>query len=372
MRGIAILLVLLRHYIHHPSLIYFGPQWGWMGVNLFFVLSGYLITQILLRLHARRPSLGTFYARRSLRIFPLYFAALAIYFSASVLSGHPQPCKTVFLYATFLHAFLPPIWTHPVIVPHPLWVVVGFAVLWSLSVEEWFYLLWAPVVAWGHGRRVILYAVCTAVLVGVPWLRFVYPDPRGGQELFLAQADSLAAGCLVAMLIDHFGLRLLAWVRRHAALFHLATLALLALAVWIDIATGLTKHSLRDFRIFNTTDYTVLWLAWSLWLLAVLSLAGSRAGIAPLLRSRSLCFLGRISYCLYLVHYPIYVVLRQRPIPHSLALVLALIVSVAVSALSWRFFEGPIARWKQEHFRYRMARDPEAPLATELAGTPYS
>jgi peptidoglycan/LPS O-acetylase OafA/YrhL len=341
MRGVAIVLVLLRHYIHHPSLIYFGPQWGWMGVNLFFVLSGYLITQILLRLRAQRAMLGTFYARRSLRIFPLYFIVLALYFSASAAVGHPQPWKTVLLYGTFLHAFLPPIWTHPVIVPHPGWVVLGLSVLWSLSVEEYFYLLWAPVVAWSRARRAVLYAVCCAVLVGVPWLRFLYPDPKGGQELFLAQADSLAAGCMVAILLDHFGVRLLAWVRRRVALLHAATIALLATAVWIDVATGLTKHSLRDFRIFNTTDYTVLWLAWSLWLLGVVSIAGSSAGIARVLRARSLCFLGRIS-------------------------------SIAVSAVSWKFFEGPIARWKQARFRYRMAQQPEAPLATELAGTPYS
>lgn len=53
LRGIAILLVLMRHYIHHPSLLLLGPQWGWMGVNLFFVLSGFLITTILLRLADR-------------------------------------------------------------------------------------------------------------------------------------------------------------------------------------------------------------------------------------------------------------------------------------------------------------------------------
>ena len=371
MRGIAILLVLLRHYIHHPPLIYFGPQWGWIGVNLFFVLSGYLITQILLRLRGTQASLGVFYARRSLRIFPLYFTALAVYFSASAIVSHPQPWKTVLLYVSFLHAFLPPIWTHPVIVPRPFWVVVGFSVLWSLSVEEYFYLLWAPIVTWTHGRRSVLYAVCGLVLLGIPWIRFFYPDPKGGQELFIAQADSLAAGCLVAILLDQFGARLLPWIRQRAAWFYLAAIASLALAIWIDLATGLTKHSLRDFRIFNTADYSVLWLAWSLWLLAVLAVAGGGSGMARALRSRSLCFLGRISYCLYLVHYPIYAVLRQH-MPHSLALVLGLTLSIGISALSWRFFEGPIARWKQERYRYHTPQDPEAPLATELAGTPYS
>jgi peptidoglycan/LPS O-acetylase OafA/YrhL len=371
MRGIAILLVLMRHYIHHPSLILFGPQWGWMGVNLFFVLSGYLITQILLRLRKAQAALGIFYARRSLRIFPLYYTVLAVYFSAAFFAGHPQPVKTVLLYVTFLHAFLPPILTHPVIVPHPAWAAIGLAVLWSLSVEEYFYLLWAPVVAWTNAHRATLYSICGLLLLGIPWIRFYYPDPKGGQELFIAQADSLAAGCMVALLADQFGPRLLAWIRQRTGIFYIQTVALIGVAIWIDFATGITKRSLYALRVFNATEYSVLWLAWSIGLFAVLAIAGTAAPLARVLRWRWLCFLGRISYCLYLVHYPIYILLRQH-MQHSLALVAGLGLSIAVAALSWRFFEGPIARWKQERFRYAMPQDPEAPLATELAGTPYS
>ena len=146
LRGIAIAMVLMRHYIHHPSLLLLGPQWGWMGVNLFFVLSGFLITSILLRLTDQPGALKIFYARRSLRLFPLYFLALLVYFVASAGVGTPQPAKTVFLYISFLQAFLPPLVTHLKIVPHPDWVVMGFGVLWSLSVEEYFYVLWASLV----------------------------------------------------------------------------------------------------------------------------------------------------------------------------------------------------------------------------------
>ncbi len=80
-----------------------------------------------------------------------------------------------------------------------------------------------------------------------------------------------------------------------------------------------------------------------------------------LLRHPVLCWLGRISYCLYVVHYPVYLALRNY-VAHSLALVLALAISLAVSALSWRYFEGPISRWKQRQFQYRMVSEPEAPL----------
>lgn len=358
LRGIAIALVLMRHYIHHPSLLLLGPQWGWMGVNLFFVLSGFLITSILLRLTNQPGGLKAFYARRSLRVFPLYFLALLVYFVASASVGTPQPAKTVFLYATFLQAFLPPLLTHLTIIPHPDWVVMGFAVLWSLSVEEYFYILWAPLVTLTRARRKPLFVILGLILFFTPWIRFFYPDPKGGQELFIAQMDSLAVGCLVAILWQDHGHRWRARLQHCAGWLYGGVAALLALAIWIDFATGITKFSILSQRIFNATDYTVLWLAWSLWLVAILAVTGTSGWMPRLLRSALLRWLGRISYCLYVVHYPIYLAMRNY-MPHSIALIAALAASLAVATLSWRYFEGPIARWKQHAFRYPMVSQPE-------------
>lgn len=363
LRGIAILLVLMRHYIHHPSLLLLGPQWGWMGVNLFFVLSGFLITTILLRLADRpRGSLKTFYARRTLRIFPLYFLALIVYFSASAWVGTPQPGKTVFLYATFLQAFIPPLITHLQIVPHPAWVIMGFGVLWSLSVEEYFYVLWAPLVVWTRARRKILFVILGVILVATPWIRFFYPDPHGGQELFIAQMDSLAAGCLIGIFWRDHADRLRVFLRRRAGWLYLGTAGLLAVAIWIDFATGISKRNIFALRIFNATDYTVLWMAWAMWLLVTLGVAGTSGWMPRVLRHPVLVWFGRVSYCLYVIHYPIYLALRHY-MAHSLAIPAGLAVSLVVSELSWRYFEGPIARWKQNAFRYQMETQPEAPLA---------
>lgn len=361
LRGIAIALVLMRHYIHHPSLLLLGPQWGWMGVNLFFVLSGFLITSILLRLTDQPGSLKVFYARRSLRLFPLYFLALLVYFVASAAVGTPQPVKTVLLYITFLQAFLPPLFTHLKVIPHPDWVVMGFAVLWSLSVEEYFYILWAPLVTFTRARRTPLLTILLLILFLTPWIRYFYPDPKGAQELFLAQMDSLAAGCLVGVLWQDYGHRWRLHLQRYAGWLYGCVAAFIALAIWIDFATGITKHSVLDLRIFNATDYTVLWLAWSLWLLVTLAVSGTSGRMPSLLRRSLLRWLGRISYCLYVVHYPIYLALRNY-LPHSVALIAALSISLAVSWLSWRYFEGPIARWKQHAFRYPLASEPEVPL----------
>ena len=351
-------MVLVRHYIHHPSLLLLGPQWGWMGVNLFFVLSGFLITSILLRLIDHPGALKIFYVRRTLRLFPLYFLALLVYFVASASVGTPQPVKTVLLYIGFLQAFLPPLITHLQIVPHPDWVVMGFGVLWSLSVEEYFYILWAPLVMFTRARRAPLLTVLALILLCTPWARYLYPDPKGGQELFLAQMDSLAAGCLVAFLWQDYALAWRARLQHYASWLYGCVAALIALAIWIDFATGITKQSEFEQRIFNATDYTVLWLAWSLWLLATLAVSGTDGIVARLLRQPGLRWLGRISYCLYIVHYPIYLALRNY-LPHSVALLLGLVAAVGLSALSWRYFEGPISRWKQRAFRYPMAPQPE-------------
>ncbi len=235
-----------------------------MGVNLFFVLSGFLITSILLRLTDQHGALKIFYIRRSLRLFPLYFLALLVYFIASASVGTPQPVKTVLLYISFLQAFIPPLITHLTIVPHPDWVVMGFGVLWSLSVEEYFYILWAPLVTFTRARRAPLLTILALILLLTPWARYFYPDPKGGQELFLAQMDSLAAGCLVAVLWWDYGHLWRARLQRYARWLYGCVAALIALAIWIDFATGITKHNALDQRIFNATDYSVLWLAWSL------------------------------------------------------------------------------------------------------------
>ena len=313
-----------------------------MGVNLFFVLSGFLITSILLRLTDQPGALKIFYVRRSLRLFPLYFLALLVYFVASASVGTPQPLKTVLLYISFLQAFLPPLITHLTIVPHPDWVVMGFGVLWSLSVEEYFYILWAPLVTFTRAHRAPLLTVLALILLLTPWARYFYPDPKGGQELFLAQMDSLAAGCLVAILWWDYGDRWRARLQRYARWLYGCVAALIALAIWIDFATGITKRNVFDQRIFNATDYTVLWMAWSLWLLVTLAVSGTSGMIPRLLRLRGFA-LARPHQLL-----PVHRALSHLPGSAKLssaqccAGALALVAALGISALSWRYFEGPI------------------------------
>ena len=352
LRGIAVALVVLGHYIHHPSLVFLGPQWGWTGVNLFFVLSGFLITTILLRTVEVQGTLQTFYARRTLRIFPLYYLVLAIYFLASASVKTPQPWNTVAVYLFFLQAILPATITHIVIVPHPDWVIMGFSVLWTLSVEELFYLLWAPLVVFTHARRRLLLRFLTCILLLTPLLRFFYPDPRGIQEMFLGQMDCLAAGALLAVGWKDHAEALRPWAQKNAARLYLACGVLIGAAIWIDLATGIPYKTPLQMRLFNAPAYTLLWAAWGALLLATLACSGGPQRLPRLLRSRFLGWLGKISYCLYLVHYPIFLFWRDY-LPHSVALPVALVTSLVVSALSWKLLEGPIARWKEGSFQYK-------------------
>ena len=351
LRGIAVALVVLGHYVHHPSLVYFGPQWGWIGVNLFFVLSGFLITTILLRTAKDHAALKTFYVRRTLRIFPLYYIVLLVYFLASASVGTPQPWNTTAVYLFFMQAILPPAITHLQIVPHPDWVNMGFSVLWTLSVEELFYLLWAPLVVFTRARRRLLLRFLILVLLFTPWVRFFYPDPRGIQETFLGQMDALAAGALLAILWKDYAEILRPWAQKHALSLYLACLALIGGMICIDLATGIPIKTPIQMRVFDATAYTLLWAAWGAFLLVTLACSELPGTLPGILRSRVLRWLGKISYCLYLVHYPIYLFWRNY-LPHSLALLVALVTSLAISALSWRLLEGPISRWKRSSFQY--------------------
>jgi peptidoglycan/LPS O-acetylase OafA/YrhL len=354
LRGIAVALVVIRHYIHHPSFVLFGPQWGWAGVNLFFVLSGFLITSILLRTAETQASLKTFYVRRTLRIFPIYYLVLIIYFTASASVRFAQPWNTVAVYLLFLQAILPPSITHLHMFPHPGWIIAGISVLWSLSVEEFFYLLWAPLIVFTRARRKLLLQFLTIVLLFTPLLRFFYPDPHGIQEMFLGQMDSLAAGALLAILWKDHAEILRPWAQKNAGRLYLACIGFLGGAIWIDLATGIPYKTPLQTRIFDATDYTLLWAGWGLLLLITLACSGLQRPFPRLLRNAGLRWLGTISYCLYLVHYPIYMIWRNY-LPHIAAVPVALATSLAVSAISWQFLEGPIMRWKQNSFQYREA-----------------
>jgi peptidoglycan/LPS O-acetylase OafA/YrhL len=187
-RAVSIVLVVGWH-LHHksdvPGMQLFSAYTGTLGVQIFFVLSGFLITRLLLEEKAQTGSvsLKSFYARRALRIVPVYLAYLLVLALLSLTTGlHVSACQFATA-ITFTKNFGCQTWID--------------AHLWSLSVEEQFYLLWPPFLVCTTRRTAMAAALVLIVLF--PALRVVahiVPDPSFGGLLFY---DNLMIGCLAAM-----------------------------------------------------------------------------------------------------------------------------------------------------------------------------
>jgi peptidoglycan/LPS O-acetylase OafA/YrhL len=201
-RGIAILIVLV-HNLHGFSSPPFSlvSNYGWMGVDLFFVLSGFLITGILLDSKSSENYFRNFYARRSLRIWPLYYSVLLLMFVILPLV-RPQDAPELFQRSS-------PWWSYPFflqnfLVAAPALAVGPLGVSWSLAVEELFYLVWPFVVRFASTER--LQWIAWVVLLASPWLRLqfiaqhwiIYSNP-------FCRLDGMMAGALLAILVRKSG-----------------------------------------------------------------------------------------------------------------------------------------------------------------------
>jgi peptidoglycan/LPS O-acetylase OafA/YrhL len=208
LRAVSIAMVIashaswfLPHAIVASGLFRYTIGGGLHGVQIFFVISGYLITTLLVREHQRSGSirLGRFYARRALRIFPPFYAYLAVLATLWALRVLPENGFTFAAAATYVLAW----------VPHPHALPVEHA--WSLSIEEQFYLLWPPLLFWCLRRERSL-GFALAILAAMPLLRTLalalHMTSHG--LVMLGAVDTLMAGCLLALLRGQP-----AWERRH-------------------------------------------------------------------------------------------------------------------------------------------------------------
>jgi peptidoglycan/LPS O-acetylase OafA/YrhL len=333
-RGVAILLVLAFHFgriLPHTGRVLL--ELGWTGVDLFFVLSGYLITRILWATRENRSYFVSFYGRRILRIFPLAFAFLAVYFWIALplahhfgydldRNGYDQLWYWAFLanWHNGLHGSL----TH----------------LWSLSIEEQFYLIW-PSVVFAISRR-NLQRLCILLVVLPLSLRFllmgVFHYSVLTQGMTMCRTEALALGCLIALAQ---GIRVLPWLAVPAAVGVLA----------IDARVG------AQGRIMGIYGLTLVALACAGFVQAVVKRAGSAAVSSRLLRSVWLRRFGKYSYAIYVLHAPIlslaFHVYSRAPSP--LRGFVVFFAGIALSYMagwaSWYFFESRILRLKR-YFAY--------------------
>jgi peptidoglycan/LPS O-acetylase OafA/YrhL len=332
-RALAILLVLYAHFAVPSSNL------GHLGVRLFFVLSGFLITRILLQARRKQDfqlghALKSFYARRVLRILPAYFAMLA--FAGAINLEHAR--DGLAWHALFLSNFFYAIrgdWMP--------WVLVH---TWTLSIEEQFYLVWPLIVLTAPMR--FLGRICIAFIALSLAYRLCWPltgAPTIARDLLPpASMDALAAGGLLA--VYRAGTAI--WPRglRSAAL--ILGGAFLALS-WLDP---------------KPTGQVLQWLLWiarevlplaPLVAFVGLTSTGFKGAIGRFMEWSPLRALGRISYGLYLYHIVVLaLVIKAQPwIPMDLSdyglgwLTVGGAATLAVASLSWMFLEKPINGFKR-------------------------
>ncbi len=346
---------------------------GFVGVDLFFAISGFLITSILLTMRGMNHPYRTFYARRSLRIFPPYFLVLTLICSIAAWQQLFIP-KILGIGGFFFATSLTPApflaLVHNLFVRHGLdhavapvelhqlqTITEGLFVIWSLSVEEIFYLIWAPIVLRVPVRKLFLLTVLPIVLC--PLLRVAAHTAEVPEYTsFFFRADSLCTGAVIALCLAGLKDR-----PRSLKIFVKALVALLAAACvslyWIMWRRGLQIDlDPRSTLLFASIGYTSLAFASAaiVGLCAVYS--GSKNPGLRMLRLRVVTYLGTISYMLYLIHIPSYVAVRsllnKLDLPENapgLVIPLALALCIGAASLSWRYFENPILAWKERRFR---------------------
>ena len=349
LRGVAILLVVLYHAGERSSCglppLDALARWGWAGVDLFFALSGFLITGGLLDSLGSPGYYRDFYARRALRIWPLYYAVLGTIFVAAPALA-PVACSSAEYHrAAGVQGWL---WLGSPQVPTSVageaslragWADLGH--LWSLGVEEHFYLIWPIAVGWLGIRR--LHRACLAAILTAPAFRLaavLAGFPEFAYFFTLCRMDSLAAGALVAAAARHPGGP--AAIRPALAPLGLATVAATLGAGLVAGAAVVAVAAL----VFSSTAAGA----------ALLVARATSDGPAP----AWLRFFGRYSYAMYVfdgLFKPAYEGWAARwPFAGSagyLTLLMATTVTTTACALlSWHLLEWPFLRLKQR-FEHR-------------------
>jgi peptidoglycan/LPS O-acetylase OafA/YrhL len=373
-RGIALLAVMFSHggpYIEMSTLLsklfVYAMVPGWSGVELFFVLSGFLITGILLKSKTAENYFSSFYTRRFLRIFPIYYLVLTVgLLAASHVSWWnallPTAGKTRIAYYFYAQNW-------PMFWPHHLFQSPNvFGHFWSLAVEEQFYIVW-PLVIWVLPENTILTLCAVGLVVALPLrvvmvYRFAYDFTA--MVLTTSRVDGLLVGVILAILLRrgqiprrwiYLCMGLGAGIIGFIAVFHHPEL----IGTHFYMPTiGITGFSLLSGGLLALSQHRIPWLHHVLcagWLRTV----------------------GKYSYGMYIYHIPVYLICDHYlathfgvalPMPLGWALLYIgslIAVTFLVAKISYDLFESKVLALKS-HFRPRFARSAEPDGATVEAG----
>ncbi|HEX3358176.1 MAG TPA: acyltransferase [Tepidisphaeraceae bacterium] len=348
LRALAILLVVAWHYLGAG----YGPAsipwrlfiFGRIGVDLFFVLSGYLITSILLSSTESPNYFSTFYRRRSFRILPIYCIMLVIYLIGRQLGGS----------APLLFGGSLPWWSYVIglqniwMALHQTYGAAWLAGTWSLAIEEQFYLIFPLVVYFASPQTLLRLLIALLVLCPIGRaISYGFGDHFGYYVLMPLRADILAIGTLIAWL--EFSGSISFAIRRifHAVFW--STVGFFPIFAWFV--------ELSDFNM-ATWGHSYLVALFGSMVFVVLD--HRNAPQLAFLRSGFAAFFARISYALYLTHGYVLILVfvlarHDRTILtwRGLALTIcAFAISVAICSASYRFIEGPLIRMAHRKFSF--------------------
>lgn len=341
LRGVAIILVMLYHiFPYFPFL-----KFGWIGVDLFFVLSGFLITNVLLSSVKSHKNLRKFYFRRSLRIFPLYFTTLFLFFIGGTVLFSERDPGSIFHYLTNKQIWF---WTFT---QNLLFVVEGIPKmpylthLWSLAIEEQFYLIWPFFILYVKNKIkwISLFIIGTFL-----WRCYLFFDNSTSPEMYFfnttTRIDSLLIGSLLSIYLNmgkSIQTRFLIAFYLLMILFFLFTILLYGNIYLESPLTATIGYSFLGF-LFASFIYLLV--------------QQKVPQLSLLLNNHLLIKSGKLSFGLYIFHMPIYLVvitkfkqlilLGVNMNNQILLSIITLLFTYSISIIAYNLIELPFLKLK--------------------------
>lgn len=342
-RGLAIVLVLVVHFF------YLGPSipknlipndifiFGWTGVELFFVLSGFLITSILIRIKNEKRTLTTFYINRAARILPVYFVFMFILLLAAII-GKPES------FSPQLHNFKDNFYLYFLYISNFSYLMdwdlskanTILSPTWSLAIEQQFYLIW-PVIMFSlsikNTKIFIIVSYLTLVI-----LRFFLSDYYDYDVIYhttFLHFDGLAIGAIASLFFED--------IIKNRKMIIIIFFVFSVLLILTFTAAGSVHYK---NKLIYTVGYPIISLFYCHLILAVLM----SKKLSCFFESRLMVTLGKYSYCIYLVHWPSLMFIRKMMPEVGLPLwissfVCFTLLMLAVARVSWVLLERPASKF---------------------------
>ncbi|HEX7903227.1 MAG TPA: acyltransferase [Chitinophagaceae bacterium] len=346
LRGISCLIVVLTHNFGFSNFF----EFGWLGVDLFFVISGFLITNVLLNSLDTENYLKNFYLRRFLRIFPLYYLMLALfifilpafkYFDEHLRYYSENQLWFWLYFQNWLFIF-----NFPTEAKH-------LTHFWSLAVEEQFYLLWPLIILWLRTPKKLI-SFILLVLISLFFIRsyvwYLHIEGFNYTVFYrFTRIDGICIGCLLALYYK---------VNKNFISNNMALLTIL-LALLNFIFYFLNKQNNFDFPYLAYIGYTTF--SAMLGLLVNEIIRGNKSWFFSFFSFPPFRFIGKISYGLYVYHYPIFLLTQKNLVQFfstnvNISLIqskyaaafFATIFAILISLISYHFFEKRLLKIKEK------------------------